>query len=54
MLINPLVYISEGMRAAITPDLPHMNPAVTLLAMTGATALLLTQSLRKFRDRVVS
>ncbi|HEX8003916.1 MAG TPA: ABC transporter permease [Mycobacteriales bacterium] len=53
VLVNPLVYMSEGMRAALTPDLPHMPVAVTLLAMTGATALLLTQSLRKFRQRVV-
>lgn len=54
VLVNPLVYMSEGMRSALTPDLPHMNVAVVLLAMTGATALLLAQSLRKFRDRVVS
>lgn len=54
VLVNPLVYMSEGMRAAITPEMPHMNVAVVLLAMTGATALLLAQSLRKFRDRVVS
>ena len=53
VLVNPLVYMSEGMRAALTPDQPHMNVAVILLAMAGATALLLFQSLRKFRQRVV-
>ena len=53
VLVNPLVYMSEGMRAALTPDQPHMNVAVILLAMTGATAGLLVLSLRKFRRRVV-
>lgn len=53
-LVNPLVYMSEAMRAALTPDLPHMNIGVVLLAMFGATAFLLAVSLRKFRDRVVS
>jgi ABC-2 type transport system permease protein len=53
VLINPLVYMSEGMRAALTPSLPHMNVTVVLLAMVGATGVLLLQSLRKFRQRVV-
>jgi ABC-2 type transport system permease protein len=53
VLINPLVYMSEAMRAALTPGLPHMNVAVVLLAMVAATAGLLTVSLRKFRQRVV-
>lgn len=54
VLLNPLVYMSEGMRAALTPDQPHMHAGVVLLAMTAATAVLLVQSLRKFRLRVVS
>jgi ABC-2 type transport system permease protein len=53
VLVNPLVYMSEGMRAALTPSQPHMNVAVVLLAMVGATGVLLAQSLRKFRQRVV-
>jgi ABC-2 type transport system permease protein len=53
VLVNPLVYMSEGMRAALTPGQPHMDVWVILLAMAGATALLLAQSLRKFRQRVV-
>ena len=53
-LVNPLVYMSEAMRAALTPDLPHMNVLVVLFAMTSATVLMLAVSLRKFRQRVVS
>jgi len=54
VLVNPLVYMSEGMRAALTPGLPHMDVGVVLAAMAAATAVLLAQSLRKFRQRVVS
>ncbi|MDQ1713594.1 MAG: type transport system permease protein [Frankiaceae bacterium] len=53
VLINPLVYMSEGMRAALTPHEPHMNVAVVVLAMVAATTALLVVSLRKFRQRVV-
>ncbi|HEV2889269.1 MAG TPA: ABC transporter permease [Frankiaceae bacterium] len=53
VLVNPLVYMSEAMRSALTPDVPHMDVGVVLLAMVGVTALMLTQALRKFRQRVV-
>jgi ABC-2 type transport system permease protein len=53
VLINPLVYMSEGMRAALTPKQGHMPVWVVLLAMIAVTSLLLTQALRKFRQRVV-
>jgi ABC-2 type transport system permease protein len=53
VLVNPLVYMSEGMRAALTPQYPHMRLWVDLLAMVGVTAVLLAQALRKFRQRVV-
>jgi len=53
VLVNPLVYMSEGMRAALTPKVGHMNLVVVLLAMAAVTAVLLLQSLRKFRQRVV-
>lgn len=54
VLFNPLVYMSEGMRAALTPGVQHMDVPIMLLAVVGATALLLVLSLRKFRQRVVS
>ncbi|MEP7022126.1 MAG: ABC transporter permease [Pseudonocardiales bacterium] len=53
VLINPLVYMSEGMRASLTPDVPHMNVAVILLVMLAVTGAFALASLRKFRDRVV-
>ena len=36
VLINPLVYVSEGMRGALTPALPHMGLGV----VTGALAVI--------------
>lgn len=54
VLINPLVYMSEGMRASMTPNVPHMPTAGILLAMVGITTGLALLALRKFRERVVS
>jgi ABC-2 type transport system permease protein len=54
VLANPLVYMSEAMRMAVTPDLPHMRGIVVYGAMLGAVALMGTTSLRQFRARVVA
>ncbi|MEO6714331.1 MAG: ABC transporter permease [Mycobacteriales bacterium] len=54
VLVNPLVYMSEGMRAALTPGIEHMNTGAILAAMIAITVALGLISLRKFRERVVS
>jgi ABC-2 type transport system permease protein len=54
VLINPLVYMSEAFRAALTSGIPHLNLAVIYLAMAGYTALLLFVGIRGFRSRVLS
>jgi ABC-2 type transport system permease protein len=33
VLINPLVYVAEGMRGALTPSVPHMNLGVVTAAL---------------------
>ena len=33
VLVNPLVYLAEGMRGAITPDVPHMPVVVSASAL---------------------
>ena len=33
MLINPLVYASEGLRGALVPQVPHMNTLVVIGAL---------------------
>ena len=54
VLINPLVYMSEGMRASMTPDVDHMPTAVVLAAMVVISTGMALLALRKFRERVVS
>ncbi len=51
VLINPMVYVAEAMRGALTPSLPHMSLAVSCSAMLLLTAAFLTLGLRSFRKR---
>ena len=53
VLVNPLVYVSEGLRAALTPSIDTMPPVAFLGAMTVAFAVLLTLGLRGFVRRTV-
>jgi ABC-2 type transport system permease protein len=53
VLINPIVYMSEGLRAALTPQLPHMPPAMILLMLTIALVTLTWLGIRGFLRRVI-
>jgi ABC-2 type transport system permease protein len=53
VLINPLIYVNEGMRAAFT-EAPHMHLYVIYLAVAGFGAVFLAIGLRNFRRRVLS
>jgi ABC-2 type transport system permease protein len=54
VLLNPIVYISEGLRAAVTPDSPHMPIWAVLLALSISLFLLGRLGLRGFLKRVIS
>jgi ABC-2 type transport system permease protein len=54
VLVNPIVYMSEGLRASLTPGLGHMPEGYILLGLTVFFALLMGQGMRGFRRRVVS
>lgn len=54
VLVNPVVYISEGLRAALTANVPHMPPAVFLSAMTLLLTGLVAAALRLFLHRVTT
>lgn len=54
VLINPLVYMSEGLRAALTPELPHMHVAAFLGALALETAVLATIGVRAFVRRTLT
>ncbi|MBF9069664.1 ABC transporter permease [Streptacidiphilus fuscans] len=53
VLVNPLIYIAEGMRAGLT-DASHMSLVVIYPVLTGFCALFLALGLRNFRRRVLS
>lgn len=54
VLINPLVYMSEGLRAALTPGLPHMSVTIVFLALTVATVVLGWIGVRMFLRRTIA
>ena len=53
VLVNPLIYINEGMRAALT-DAPHMHLYIVYPVLIGFLALFLGLGLRNFGRRVLS
>jgi ABC-2 type transport system permease protein len=53
VLINPLIYVNEGMRAAFT-NAEHLHLYVIYPALIGFCVLFLTIGLRNFRGRVLS
>jgi len=54
VLFNPIVYMSEGLRAAVTPSIAHMPWWAILTALTFFTALLGRLGLKGFLGRVLS
>src|SRR5215475_2286691 len=54
VLINPLVYASEGLRATLVPQFPHLSLTAVLVALFLFNALLFTTGLRKFYGKAVS
>jgi ABC-2 type transport system permease protein len=53
VLINPLIYVNDGMRAAFT-NAPHMHLYVIYPALLAFSAIFLTLGLRNFRRKVQS
>jgi ABC-2 type transport system permease protein len=53
VLINPIVYMSEGLRAALTPSLDHMPKLLILAMLVFFTALLTWLGMKGFARRVI-
>lgn len=51
VLVNPLVYVSEGLRGALTPTLPHMPLGLVAGALVALTGFFLWIGLRGFDRR---
>jgi ABC-2 type transport system permease protein len=54
VLVNPLVYVAEGLRAALTPATGHMPIPAIILALLAVIALFMFLGLRSFMKRAVS
>ena len=54
VLINPMVYMSEGLRAVLTPELGHMPMWAVLLALLGGTVVFSYLGIRTFTSRVLN
>ena len=54
VLINPLVYASEGFRGTLVPQYPHLPLLAVLAGLVFFDALLLIVGLRQFHKKAVS
>src|SRR5215831_12862829 len=54
VLINPLVYMSEGLRTALTPNIPHMPAWVSLIALVVGLSVIGTAGIKGFIKRVLT
>jgi ABC-2 type transport system permease protein len=54
VLINPLAYASEGLRATLVPQFPHLSLPLILVALSTFDILLLVVGLRQFRKKAIS
>jgi ABC-2 type transport system permease protein len=53
-LLNPMVYMSEGLRAVLTPTMGHMPLWAVFLALVGGTLVFGALGVRTFANRVVN
>jgi ABC-2 type transport system permease protein len=54
VLVNPMVYMSEGLRAVLTPGIGHMPMWAILLVLAGGTVLFGYLGARTFTRRVLN
>jgi ABC-2 type transport system permease protein len=54
VLINPLVYASEGFRSTLAPNFPHLPIAACVAALVMFDLIFLTVGLRQFRKKAVT
>jgi ABC-2 type transport system permease protein len=52
--LNPMTYVSEGLRAAMVPRVPHIDPAIGLSVLTSALVVLFALGLRGFYRRAIN
>ena len=50
---NPMTYVSESMRAALVPNVPHIAPWVCVVVLIGSIGALMATGLRGFYRRAI-
>jgi ABC-2 type transport system permease protein len=50
---NPMTYVSELMRAALVPSVPHIAPWVCIVVLAGSLTALMTIGVRGFYRRAI-
>ena len=53
VLVNPLVYVAEGLRGALTPSVPHMSLGVVALALVLLAIAFWTLGVKSFERRAL-
>ena len=53
VLVNPMVYVAEGMRGALTPAVPHMPLPAVGVALVVIAAIFWTLGMRSFYKRAI-
>ncbi len=53
VLLNPIVYMSEGLRAALTPSVEHMQPILVVVMLSFFCFALTLTGIRGFLRRVI-
>jgi ABC-2 type transport system permease protein len=54
VLVNPLVYASEGLRGTLVPQFPHLPVLAVVIALMVFDAFFLMFGLRQFRKKAVT
>jgi len=54
VLLNPLVYASEGLRGTLAPQYPHIGTGVVIAALVAIDGLFIAIGLRQFHRKAVS
>jgi len=52
-LFNPLTYVSEGMRGALVPEVPHIRPWICIAALLVSIAIFSAIGIRGFMRRAI-
>jgi ABC-2 type transport system permease protein len=50
---NPMTYVSEALRGALVPGVPHIEPWICLLVLAAAICLLMAVGVRGFYRRAL-